>query len=232
MSIEDRLRSGLAPEGEPPSVDDQVVDRLVDRARRRHRVRVGVGVGAAAAATAIALAALPQVQWNQSDGEPVVNLPTTPTESTETWTFQPQTSPIDSLSWSTRTAQERLWLGSLDGTGLGSYGPPVFARLGGEPVQLSVRYGEATLRIGHLGDGVRFTWSGTYEVSGRKVTFDWPELGTSTFEWKARTTDLNKEMSLAFVSAEGPDQFGAPVEVFLRMALTSYPFTTREGFGP
>jgi hypothetical protein len=229
MSIEDRLRSGLAPEGEPPSVDDRVVDRLVDRARRRHRVRVGTGVGAAAVATAIALAALPQVQWNQSDSEPAVNHPTTPTEYTETWTFQPQTAPIDSQSWLTQLAQERPSLESLDGTGLSRYGPRVFARLRGEQVHLNVKYGEATLSIG--AHAVRFSWSGTYEVAGRQVTFDWAELGTSTFEWQAKTTDLNRQMSLTFVSAEGPDQFGAPVEVFLRMAMTSYPFTTREGFG-
>ena len=239
MSIDDRLQSGLTPQSEPKWVDDRIVDRLVDRARRRHRVRVGIGVGAAAAATVIALAALPQVEWNQSDNEPAVNQPTTPTESADTWTFDPQATQIDNPDWGTRAIPRAERLAALEGTAMEQYGPPVFralypnwpnyrgTRCDCVPAAMELKWGTVSLNAGFSpgitgGFPVETQLDGTFTVKGDRITFDFERVGRSTFRWAIGD---DGQMSLTFIHASpGTRIAGAPAEAALRMLLTAAPF--------
>ncbi len=223
MSIEERLRTGLALDGEPPPVDDALVGTLVDRARRRHQIRVGVGAGVAAVVTAIALAVAPQVRWNQSDREPPIVEPRTTTSDTES--FVPQTSPIDGKSWFAGLRAGEA-LRTLDGTGLSRYGPSVLERL--SAAELEFAYGEVTIRSGHLGQGGTNTWTGEFELQGKQLVLTASGLGTSAYTWRL---DKDDRLHLDLTSVKGgEDVLGAPTAVFLRMGLTSHPFVKRLGY--
>ena len=231
MSVEQRLRSGLTPdEGFPAERDAVLLRRVVGRVEQRRRIRRGVILAVAAILVAVAAATAPWALLGNDSAPPPVTSPSssdTDTTSTET-SFQLQSSPIDGETWSTRGATRARWLESLAGSGLESFGPAVYQRaFAGDPTQLEIRWGEVILRAGHLGDGAVESWTGTADVSGHEVTFSFPELGDSTYRWRL---DPEGRLHLTLLSAEGPDQFGAPAEVFLRMALTSYPFTKRLGY--
>lgn len=238
MSIDERLRMSLrppTPEELPMGAD--MVPALVDRVRRRRRVRV-VGVSAVAAAVCLTAFALPRV-FHEATGipEPAVSPTSTPTsEPTPSLVtggagydyHPPPLSPINGRTWTSISWKRSQRLATLEGTGLQAQAPGVFERGGfaGRASTLTLDRGRAVIRVGINGHPVSDELQGTFTVSHHLVRLDLAGSGTAVLRW---SIVAGEHLRLTYVDSSGPDHLGAPLEVFIRMALTDTLFGKRVG---
>ena len=245
MSIDEEIRDTLlnrAGADGTPGLDPSVMGRIVARAERRRRRKVLVGGTVVALAVAV-LALIPAAMESRGDEAPV-DLPN-PTVKHEPDRGQDDyvpiaTSPIDAEGWRTRGAQREVWLSSLDDSGARSQGAAVYdrARIGIRATAMSLGLGQVTIQIGaprmHEPElaTVR-TITGTYVVRGHLLTLRLDDFGISTYRWTHRTSgpnDSGHRLWLEYVDGSGPEQYGAPPDVVLRMLLTSSYFSYHAGF--
>ena len=237
MSIDDRLRTGMAPVGGLPSASDPAFVRAVAaQAEHRQKVRRLTALSCAAALLVVAAVVVPKaLASQQSDLDPAKSPTTSPPTSTETLSWNPPVTPIDE-SWGAPAVPRAMRLATLDGTAMDRYGPQVFralypgwpayhtpeTRCDCAPSSLTLEWGSAQLDPAQTGFGGGLRLEGPFSVRGDRVTFDFDGVGKSTFRWRL---DRHDWLVLEFVSAEpGSTIAGAPAEAALRMLLTDVPF--------
>jgi hypothetical protein len=224
MPIDERLRAGLDwdPDHAPPP-EPHLLDAIVGRAIRRRRIRVaGVAMTAAVAAALVAVGA----PWALSRSQVDSSEPVTPPDTTTAWTpIPPISSPLDE-HWTGSTGSRVQRLAALDGTGLESYGPTIYADYFTAAVlDLRVADGTVTMSTSKIPSGrfvgdlaAKASLHGTFTVRGHRVAMRFNELaGTTVFRWTRVDQEPNERLTLTFVRTTSRALYGAPAEVFFRM---------------
>jgi hypothetical protein len=223
MLIDERLRAALNwdPEHAPPP-DPDLLDAITGRVTRRRRIRVaGVAMTAAVAAAVVAVG----VPWALSRSQVDSSEPVTPPDKTAWTPVPPTSSPLDE-HWTGSTGSRVQRLAALDGTGLKSKGPSIYAKyFAAALLDLRVADGTVTMSTSRihggrfLGDDVaKASLTGTFTVRGHMVAMRFDELpGTTVFRWTRVDQEPNERLTLTFVRTTSGALYGAPAEVFFRM---------------
>lgn len=233
MSIDERLRQGLAPHQELGLVsEDEALGVVVRRVRKRRRNRM-VAVGAVLVGVVAASIVVPAEL--QHDGAPPAGRPTTPHVTRDASgpndsgvvNQAPVTTPIDGVTWTSVTPTRTALLGTLRGTGLERYGPDAVRHFGlaTVPSSMSLFRGNATIRIGVMGHPTTPVATGTYRVRDHRVELRLDGRGTVSLRWALAAGHLRLEYVADDLRHERLD--GIPLSAVLRLTLTSAPFARR-----
>ena len=144
---------------------------------------------------------------------------------------------MEAPGWESLAATERVWLREFTGTADETRARQVYRAAGfeGLPLTLELQHGMATVRVGHNGNveaAPVLTLFGSYRVDGHVLLLRLEDVGGSRYRWAVETSgpgDSNRRLTLTYLDAAGPTQFGAPADVLLRLLLTSAPFTYHQG---